>query len=102
MNLANFQDIEMGSTAFERDSFVSVCTSPIYVCTSKDSEIQRVSIFAQPLYIANLANFQDIEMGLTVFERESFVPVCTSPTFVYTSKGSKIQRFQNFVNALRG
>jgi len=35
-------------------------------------------------------------MGPTAFEREPFVPVCISPIFVCTSKGSKIQRFQNF------
>jgi len=34
--------------------------------------------------------FKDIEMGPTVFERESFVPVCISLTFVCTSKGSEI------------
>jgi len=136
-NLTNFKDIEMGPTAFERESFVPVRTSLTFVCTSKDSEIQRVSVFAQPLhskfsefqrygtngirkrivctrlylyyfrlylkvfgdtfvflrnlYIANLANFKDIEMGPMAFERESFVPVCTSITFVCTSKSSEIQ-----------
>ena len=46
-------------------------------------------------YIVKLANFQDIEMEQTAFERESFVPICTS-------KSSEIQRFQNFENAPRG
>ena len=46
--------------------------------------------------------FKDIEMVPTAFERESFVPVCTSPTFICTSKDSEIQRFQNFGNAPRG
>ena len=45
-----FKDIEMGPTAFERESFVPVCTSITFVCISKGSEIQRVSVFAQPLY----------------------------------------------------
>jgi len=49
-NLANFKDIEMGPTAFERKSFVPVCTSLTFVSTSKDSEIQRVSVSAQPLH----------------------------------------------------
>jgi len=35
---------------FERESFVPVCTSPAFVCTSKDSEIQRGSVFARLLY----------------------------------------------------
>jgi len=101
-NLTNFKDIEMGPMAFERKSFVPVCTSITFVCTSKGSEIQRVSDFAQLLYSANLANFKDIEMGPMAFERESFVSVCTSITFVCTSKGSEIQRFQNIINASRG
>ena len=51
-----------------------------YVLTSKGSEIQCVSVFARS--IVNLANFQDIEMRSTAFERESFVPVYTSPFIV--------------------
>ena len=35
---------------FERESLVPVCTSPTFICISKGSEIQRVSVFAQPLY----------------------------------------------------
>jgi len=49
-NLANFQDIEMRPTAFERESFVPVCNSLTFVCTSKDLEIQHVSVFVQSLY----------------------------------------------------
>jgi len=45
-----FKDIEMGPTAFERESFVPVCISITFVCTSKGSEIQRVLVFAQLLY----------------------------------------------------
>jgi len=44
-----FKDIEMGPTAFERESFVPVCISITFVRTSKSSEIQRVSVFAQPI-----------------------------------------------------
>jgi len=58
--------------------------------------MQRFSIFAHP-YIINLANFLNIEMGPTTFERKSFVSVCTSLTFIYTSKSSEIV-FQNFEN----
>ena len=39
----------------------------------RDSAFQ----FLRNLYIVNLANFKDIEMGPTVFERKSFVPICT-------------------------
>jgi len=53
-------------------------------------------------HIGKLANFQDIEMGLTIFERESFVFICIFFTSICTSKGSEIQRFQNFRNVLRG
>ena len=45
-----FKDIEMRPTAFERESFVPVCTSITFVCTLKSSEIQRVSVFTQPLH----------------------------------------------------
>ena len=41
-------------------------------------------------------------MGLTTFERESFVFICIFFTSICTSKGSEIQRFQNFRNVLRG
>jgi len=97
-NLANFKDIEMGPSAFERESFVPLLLSFV------PQRIRRYSAFQflRNLYIANLANFKDIEMGPTAFERKSFVPVCTSITFVCTSKGSEIQRFQNFINASRG
>lgn len=80
--------------SFERESFVPVCTTFIFVCTSKDLEIQRFLIFAH-LYIVNLANFLNIEMRM-------FVLVCISLTFVCTSKGSEIQRFQNFGKTPRG
>jgi len=69
----------MGPTAFERESYVPVCSSPTFVCTSKGSKIQRVSVFARYPYKTDLANFQDIEMRLMAFERESFVSVSISP-----------------------
>jgi len=43
---SNLQDIEKQSTAFERVSFVLVCTTFHFVCISKVSEIQRFSVLA--------------------------------------------------------
>jgi len=48
---------------FERESFVPVCTSPTFVCTSKGSEIQRVSVFARPLY-SELSQFSRYRNGI--------------------------------------
>jgi len=82
--------------AFERESFVADCTFFIFVCTLKSSKIQHFSIFALSLS-SDLANFQDIKMILTVFEKELFVSVCVSFHFVY----QRIRRysiFQNFGN----
>jgi len=83
--------------SFERESFVSLLLSFVSQRLRRYNAFQ----FLRVLYIANLANFQDIEMGPTAFERELFVLVCTSPTFVCISKDSKIQRFQNFGNMPR-
>jgi len=78
---------------FERESFVSVCTSPTFVCTSR---IWRYSDFkiSEMRQEEKSIIFQDIEMGLTAFEKESFIPVCTL-------KNSEIQRFSNFGNVPR-
>jgi len=61
---------------FERESFVPLLLSFVPQRVRRYSAFQ----FLRNPYIANLANFKDIEMGLTAFERESFVPVCTSIT----------------------
>jgi len=53
--------------SFERESFVPVCISLTFVCTSKSSEIQRGSV--RDSYIAHLINFQDIEMEPMALER---------------------------------
>jgi len=94
---AIFKDIEIAAMAFERKSFVSLLLSFVSQRLRRYNAFQ----FLRVLYIANLANFQHIEMGPTAFERELFVLVCISPTFVCTSKDSKIQRFQNFGNMPR-
>jgi len=79
--------------AFERE-FVADCTFFIFVCTLKSSK-KHFSIFALSLS-SDLANFQDIKMTLTVFEKELFVSVCVSFHFVYTSKDSEVQYFSKF------
>ena len=65
-----FEDIKMGPTAFERESFVPLLLSFIPQKIRRYSKFQ----FLHNPYIANLANFKDIEMGPMAFERESFVP----------------------------
>jgi len=40
--LANFQDIEMGPTAFKRESFVSICTS--FISGTNDSLSSAVDV----------------------------------------------------------
>jgi len=47
--------------------------------------------FLRGPYIANLTNFQDIEMG-PAFKKESFILVRTSPIFVCTLK----RRYSDF------
>jgi len=47
MASAQLQNFLISFMPFERESFVPVCTSLIFVCTSKGSEIQRVSKFAK-------------------------------------------------------
>ena len=85
----------MRPTVFERESFIPDYASFTFVCTSKDSEIQHVSIFARTLYSQFLRN----PNGTNGIRKRVFVSVCTSPTFVCTSKGSETQRFQTFGNA---
>jgi len=43
---AILKDIEIGPTAFERESFVPVCTSHIFICTSKGPKIGRLNLLA--------------------------------------------------------
>ena len=78
-NLVNFQDIEMEPMAFERESFVPVYTSPTFVCISKDSEMQHVSIFAQPLY-SELSQFSRYRNGINGIRKRI---VCTRLYFSY-------------------
>jgi len=63
-----FKDIEMGPTAFEREPFVSVCTSITFVCTSKSSEIlYRGCAKTETRYISELFEVQtkirEVQMG---------------------------------------
>jgi len=60
---------------FEKESFVSIYTSPTFVCTSKGSKIQRISIFAQPLY-SELSQFSKYRNGTNDIRKRI---VCTSP-----------------------
>ena len=63
----------MGPSAFERESFVPVRTFLTFVCTSKGSEIQRVSDFAQPLH-SKFSEFQKYRNGTNSIRKRV---VCT-------------------------
>jgi len=69
--LDNFQNIEMGPTAFERKSFVLVPLLLSFV----PQRIRRYSYFkiSEMRQEGKSVIFKDIEMGPMVFERESFV-----------------------------
>src|SRR5436190_1751036 len=90
----------MRPTGFDRESFVPVCTSFHFVCTSTVPEVQRFSIFDITRYYCISAIFQDIEMRPTGFNRELFVPACTSLHFVCTSTGPEVANFARFDNTL--
>ena len=64
---------------FERESFVLVCISPTFVCTSKGSEIQSVSIFAQYLY-SELSQFSRYRNGTNDIRKKI---VCIRLYFFY-------------------
>jgi len=74
-NLANFQDIEMGPTAFEGESFVPLLLSFVPQRVRRYIDFKILKMRQE----GKLVIFEDIEMGPMAFERESFVFVCISP-----------------------
>jgi len=70
-----------------------VCTSLIFVCTSKGSKIQRVSIFAQPLY-SELSQFSRYWNGNQRHSKENrlypFVPL------LFSFVSQRVRRYNAF------
>ena len=86
----NFPNLKLNQFRHSKESFVSICTSFIFLCTS----VRRYSAFQflRDPYIANLVNFQNIEMGSKAKENHlySFVPLLFS--FVL----QRVRRYSNF------
>jgi len=76
----------MATTTFEKESFVPLLLSFV------PQRVQRYSDFkiTEMRQEGKSTILKDIEIGPTTFERKLFVPVCTSLTFVCTSKDPEI------------